>query len=280
MTLRGLQVTSSIASSLESMGGACFGLATETFRDDLRPFARLEAGYGRLDSDMEEALTKIPNKMAPSGAKELSSSDSYARLPEQSAGENPSELALQPHRYRSVKLVFILILPVLVTAVVAFIAASQSKPIYAARSEVMLDLRRLPWDVAERVVATEIVVAQSRALLAPVADSFQIPVRDLERDLSSELIRNSSVVRLHYEHANPALALDISRAITDSYVATLQNLSSEETRVRILTPPFVLEEPVSPKPLRAAAVGAAIGMMLAAAGVTLWIQPWRTARQA
>lgn len=226
-------------------------------------------------------MTEIHDKMAPSGAKGLSSVDSRVRLPEQSAvGESPSEVPSQPHRYRSAKLVFVLILPVLVTPLVAFVAASQSKPIYAARSEVMLDLRRLPWDVAERVVATEIVVAQSRAILMPVANSFQIPVRDLERDLSPELIRNSSVVRLQYEHANPTLALDITRAITDRYVATLQNLSSEETRVRILTPPFVLEEPISPKPLRAAAVGAAIGMMLAAAGAALWIQPWRTTRQA
>jgi uncharacterized protein involved in exopolysaccharide biosynthesis len=230
---------------------------------------------------MEEALTKIHNTMAPSGAKALTSPDNRVRLPEQSAmGENPSEVPLQPHRYRSAKLVFILILPVLVTALVAFIVAWQSKPIYAARSEVMLDLRRLPWDVAERVVATEVVVAQSRALLAPVADSFQIPVRDLERNFSPELIRNSSVVRLQYEHVNPTLALEITRAITDRYVATLQNLSSEETRTRILTPPFILEEPISPKPLRAAAAGAAIGMLLAAAGATLWIQPWRTTHQA
>jgi uncharacterized protein involved in exopolysaccharide biosynthesis len=188
-------------------------------------------------------------------------------------------VSLQPDRYRILKLVAFFILPVLATALVALITASQSKPIYAARSEVMLDLRRLAWDTAERVIATEVVVAQSRALLAPVADSFQIPIQNLERDLSTEPIRNSSVVRLQYEHANPTLALDVIRSVTGRYVATLQDLSSDETRARILTPPFLLDDPISPKPLRAAAIGAAIGMMLAAAGAALWTQTWRTTPQ-
>jgi uncharacterized protein involved in exopolysaccharide biosynthesis len=144
----------------------------------------------------------------------------------------------------------------------------------------LLDLRRLNWDTAERVLATDIVVAQSRALLAPVAGTFQIPVQDLQRDLSAELIRNSSVVQLQYEHANPSLALDITRVLTERYIATLQEFAFEEAQPRILTPPFLLEEPISPKPLRATAIGAAIGMMLAAAGAVLWTQPWRTTPQA
>ncbi len=56
----------------------------------------------------------------------------------------------------------------------------------------------------------------------------------------------------------------------------LQELASQEDiRLRVLTPPFLLEEPVSPKPLRAAAVGAVVGMALAMIGIILWVQPWR-----
>jgi uncharacterized protein involved in exopolysaccharide biosynthesis len=220
------------------------------------------------------------NETKPSSGKGLSDSSNGDWLQDQTiARAKRTGLPLQSNRYSTWKLVILFILPVLVAALGALVAASQSKPVYAARSEVLLDLRRLTWDTAERVLATDIVVAQSRALLQPVAETYQIPIQDLQRDLSAELIRNSSVVQLQYEHATPSLALAITRVVTERYIATLQEFASEEMQPRILTPPFLLEEPISPKPLRAAAIGAAIGMMLASAGAVLWTQPWRKTRQ-
>ncbi|MGK9170250.1 hypothetical protein KXR53_28370 [Inquilinus limosus] len=182
----------------------------------------------------------------------------------------------QSNRRRAWQFIVLLILPVLVSASAAFAIASVSQKIYAGRSEIVLDLRNLGWDTAERFVATEVAVAQSRAVLAPVAEMFGVPVRDLERRLSAEPIRNSSIVRLQYEDANPARALDITTAITKRYLLELERLASqEEMRLQALTPPFLLDEPVSPKPLRAAAIGAVVGMALAAIGIILWVQPWR-----
>jgi capsular polysaccharide biosynthesis protein len=165
----------------------------------------------------------------------------------------------------------------LIAASAAFAVASQSQRIYAGRSEIVLDLRTLGWDIAERFLGTELAVAESRAVLGPVAEKLGIPASDLERRLSAELIRNSSIVRLQYEDPNPTRALDITVAITERYLSVLQELAArEDMRLRVLTPPFLVEEPVSPKPLRAAAVGAVVGMALAVIGIILWVQPWRT----
>src|SRR4051794_14878258 len=78
------------------------------------------------------------------------------------------------------------ILPVVIGAVGAFAVASRAQPVYAARSEIIFDVRRLSWDTAERFLTTEVVVAQSRALLSPVADKFRMPVEALERKLTAE----------------------------------------------------------------------------------------------
>jgi capsular polysaccharide biosynthesis protein len=183
----------------------------------------------------------------------------------------------QSNRHRAWQFILLLILPVLIAASAAFVVASQSQRVYAGRSEIVLDLRNLGWDTAERFIGTELAVAESRAVLAPVAEKFGVLVRDMERRLSAEPIRNSSIVRLQYEDPDPARALEITIAVTERYLSVLQELASQEDiRLRVLTPPFLLEEPVSPEPLRAAAVGAVVGMALAIIGIILWVQPWRT----
>jgi len=184
----------------------------------------------------------------------------------------------QSNRRRAWQFVILLILPVLTAALAAYAVASQAQRIYAGRSEIVLDLRNLGWDTSERILGTQLAVAESRAVLAPVAEKLAVPVSDLERRLSAELIRNSSIVRLQYEDPNPSRALDITIAITERYVSVLQGLLSlqGDIRLQVLTAPFLLEEPVSPKPLRAAAVGGVVGMALAMIGIILWVQPWRT----
>ncbi|MGK9230433.1 hypothetical protein KXS07_01965 [Inquilinus limosus] len=207
----------------------------------------------------------------------LSGAEGQTRSPDGVEAGHRAWPSSQSNRRRAWQLIALLILPVLVSASAAFTIASLSQKIYAGRSEIVLDLRNLGWDTAERFVGTEVAVAQSRAVLAPVAATFGVPVRDLERRLSAEPVRNSSIVRLQYEDANPARALDITTAITKRYLSELERLASqEEMHLEELTPPFLLDEPVSPRPLRAAAIGAVVGMALAAIGIILWMQPWRT----
>jgi hypothetical protein len=94
-----------------------------------------------------------------------------------------------------------------------------------------------------------------------------------------DLADTASVVRLQYPNVTPWLALDATKVVTDRYLAALREFALDDTQPPVLTALFLLEEPVSPKPWRAAAVGAAIGMLLAAAGAIMWARPWRTIRQ-
>lgn len=189
---------------------------------------------------------------------------------------------LRSSRDQAWQLVILLVLPVLVAALAAYAVASQGQAVYAGRSEIILDLRNLGWDTADRILGTQLAIAESRAVLAPVAEKLAVPVSELERRLSAELIRNSSIIRLQYEDPNPSRALDITSAITERFQSVLQGLPAVQgdIHLKVLTAPFLLEEPVSPKPLRAAAVGAVVGMALAMIGIILWVQPWRTSHHA
>lgn len=197
---------------------------------------------------------------------------------DRSEADHRAQPRSQSNRHRAWQFAFLLMLPVVIAALAAYAVASQDQRVYAGRSEIVLDLRNLGWDAAERILGTQLAVAESRAVLAPVAETLSVPVSDLERRLSAELIRNSSIVRLQYEDPNPSRALDITIAITERYTEVLERLLAlqGDVRLQVLTAPFLLEEPVSPKPLRAAAIGAVVGMALAMIGIILWVQPWRT----
>ncbi len=172
---------------------------------------------------------------------------------------------------RLTRLAALLILPVVISAAGAFAVAWQSEPVYAARSEIIFDLRELGWDGAERFMVTQEVVARSHSLLAPIAGAFRVPISRLERDLSVETLRDSEVIRLEYASRDPAQALEVTKALTEAYLAASRQLAPTPGNAGplTLTPAFVLEEPVSPKPLRAAALGAGIGVALAAAAVVV-----------
>jgi capsular polysaccharide biosynthesis protein len=187
--------------------------------------------------------------------------------------EQPS--APPPRRIAIWEVVALLILPVAVAALGAFATASLSDPVYAARSEIVFDLRRLDWSGAERYLETQKVVVGGPTLLAPIASSFEVPLRDLERDLRVEKVGESGVLRLEYRHPDPTLAQALIKTVTDRYLVILREFERlEGTGHRLLTPAYVLEQPVAPQPLRAAAIGAVIGLALAALGVVLRSQGW------
>jgi capsular polysaccharide biosynthesis protein len=182
-----------------------------------------------------------------------------------------------PRRIAVWEVLALLVLPVTVAALGAFATASLSEPVHAARSEIIFDLRRLDWSGAVRYLETQQVVVTGRTLLSPVAQSFDLSFLELERDLRVEKVGDSGVLRLEYRHPDPTLAQAVTKAITDRYLVVLREFERlEGTGHRLLTPAFVLEKPVSPQPLRAAAIGAVIGLALAAAGVVLRSHAWPT----
>jgi len=170
----------------------------------------------------------------------------------------------------------LLLAPMLTAGAGAYVVTEQSPRIYAAQSEIVFDVRDLSWASAERFLATQVVVARSRALLDPIAAAFDMPVRRLEEGLSVETVAQSGVLRLQYASPSAALAVEINRAITDRYLLHLRQFEQAwRGDHRLLTPTFLIEDPIAPRPLRAAAIGAVVGLAIGAAGLVLRSQAWQ-----
>lgn len=166
-------------------------------------------------------------------------------------------------------------LPVLAGAAAAIGTTQLVAPTYAARSEIIFDLRALDWSATDRFLATQTVLAQTRGTLAPVAEELAIPVGDLDRRLSAAMVGQSTVLRLEYRDRSRERAVDVLRAVTDRYLATLRDLGRGPAGPghRLLTPAYALESPVEPQPLRAGALGAAVGLAIAIAAALLLRRP-------
>jgi capsular polysaccharide biosynthesis protein len=186
-----------------------------------------------------------------------------------------NELALPARRGARWQLAVLAIAPVLAAAIGSYAVSSLSQNVYAARSEIVFNIRDLDWDPAERFLATQVVIAKSRSILTPVAATFEIPVKHLEKDLDVEIISSSGVMRLQYTSRDGLMALEVIKAITDRYLVTLRESEQVEGGGhRLLTPASLIEDPVSPRPSQAAAIGAVAGLAIAAAGIILRTQVW------
>jgi uncharacterized protein involved in exopolysaccharide biosynthesis len=164
----------------------------------------------------------------------------------------------------------LLILLAAVGAAGAFAAATYADKVYAARSEIAFDLRGLSWDSAERFLATQAVIATSQRVLEPIAAALGLQVKEIEEHLEVEKIGSSGVVRLQYADKSGPLALDVARAVTDRYLAELSVFGGRESTGQwVLSPAFLLDEPIAPQPLRAAALGALAGLVVGIAGLLL-----------
>ena len=151
-----------------------------------------------------------------------------------------------------------------------FVAADYADEVYAARSEIAFDLRSLDWDSSERFLATQAVIARSRTVLKPIGAALSVDLKELEDHLEVATIGSSGVVRLQYASENGPLALDVVRALTDRYLAELRMFDkTESTGHWVLTRAFLLDDPIAPQPLRAAALGALAGLVVGVAVVLL-----------
>lgn len=173
------------------------------------------------------------------------------------------------------QLVLLVILPILIGALASYAAALLSPNVYAARSEIVLNISSMDWNAAERFLATQIVVVKARSTLAPVAEATKIPLRDLEKAIDVEMIGSSDVIGIQYANRDPSTALKVVEAVTARYLADLRDYEQLGNGAhRILLPATLLEDPVSLKPLYAAIVGALVGLVIGVAGLILRTQIW------
>jgi capsular polysaccharide biosynthesis protein len=188
-------------------------------------------------------------------------------------GEGPGGRPMTPRGL--VRAALLLLVPVLVSAAVAFAVASRMEPVYAAESDVVFDVGDRG-DVLEKLLATQSVVVQSRATLEPVSRTYDIPMETLEKNLSVDFPKGGVVMRLQYADKDSETALRVIGSLVDNYVRVLGRVAFLNSAKYVLVPAFILDKPVSPKPLRAAALGAAVGLTLAIAALAL-ARPLRAA---
>jgi capsular polysaccharide biosynthesis protein len=168
----------------------------------------------------------------------------------------------------------LLILPVILSGGVAFISTSRMEPVYGAESDILFDWGARA-DVLEKFLATQAVLARSQAVLSPVSVALGLPLETLEENLSIEFLRGSAVMRIQYADNDANRAMEVNKAIVESYSGLLNNISFINSARYTLVTARVLDEPVWPKPLQATAVGIAVGMAIGIAALTL-VQALRT----
>lgn len=165
--------------------------------------------------------------------------------------------------------VALLILPALLCAAAAYGGATLLDKVYAARTEILFHLTR-PGDQAERFLATQAVVARSRTVLDPVAAELGVPAERIEKELSVDFPKGSAVMRIEFATHSQTAALDVIRLVTQRYLQALRPIEAAEgASHQILVPPFLLDEPVWPRPMQATALGALLGLAISAGVLAL-----------
>lgn len=181
-------------------------------------------------------------------------------------------------RLRSMFWIAVLVIaPIGVGAVAAFGASSFSTPIYGAQAELILRPQQ-SGDMAEKYLNTQPVVATSHTVLQPVSTSLGIPTEAIEKNLSIDFPRGSTVMQFQYSDADQSVAVKALGAILDQYLSILAQVELVDGSThQLLAPPFLLDRPVRPRPMQAAAIGGAIGLAIGLGAFAL-IQIFRSSR--
>ena len=239
----------------------------------------------------------------------------------------------RPHLLRSILLAQLLVLIVAGAAVGANLYSDRQREIYGGRSEILYEGQEIRTAVeGERQIATQLALLESASTLAPVAKRFGLTIDDLGDDLSVSSETDSNVLRATVASADPALAVQMTQAVAESYIdqvraadapeieqakgflessieqlskdlaeleeryrragsragvsrnasdeqlfaamqslqgrigslqdrlTELQVLQITDAGARILTPAYLLDEPLEPRPQRAAAAGGLAGL--------------------
>lgn len=163
---------------------------------------------------------------------------------------------------------WLLVAPALVAATLASGVSMVLPNVYAAQAEIVFNARDPSAPVPEQARATQTVIVTGHNILQPVAAAAGLSVTKLEKALTAEFPRDGAVLRLQYGDRDGLAAQRILEGVVREYLAVLEGLKSPESvGFRLLTPPHILDQPISPRPLLAAAIGAAVGLFLAIAAM-------------
>jgi len=162
----------------------------------------------------------------------------------------------------------LLLLPPIVT-----VAWSLTRPTsYAAQVDlVLLPSSGSGADVINRDLATHQVLVTREPLVDDVARTVQRDPADLRRNLTAEAVEQSNVLRLQVVDQDRDRAQRTAHYLALEYTAAADQMvgTSDMANVRMVGPATVLDQPVGPKPLQAAAAGTLLGLVLLAGFLAL-----------
>jgi capsular polysaccharide biosynthesis protein len=150
---------------------------------------------------------------------------------------------------------------------IAFLVSMTQETIYGGRAEVLFERDSDAFFEGARDMETQKELMRSGVVLGPVSQSFGISREALDEALEIEVEGESDVLRVTVAHPNSQTARMLAARIVESYVRSLE-VSASTDRARVVTPAYVLEDPVEPRPVRAAAAGA-VAALLVVAGVAI-----------
>lgn len=176
-------------------------------------------------------------------------------------------------RPRALSLALLALATVAVAAVTAYALAGLADPRYGARTDLLYGLGGAGSEPeADRLLATQVVMLRSQAVIGPVAARHGIDPELLAERVTAELLDGSQVIQLTVSDRDPERALALATELADRYLevgrATLGGGAPQrpgDAGARTLTPPYLLSEPLWPRPLQAAAGGSIAGIVLATA---------------
>jgi uncharacterized protein involved in exopolysaccharide biosynthesis len=162
----------------------------------------------------------------------------------------------------------LVVAPVVICTLLAWAGAHRLQTFYAAQSDIAFDVGQRG-DVMEKFLATQTVAVKSHVVLGAVSAMQGIPVATLDRRLSVEFPKDGAIMRLQYSDPSGDAALQTLRAVITQYINLLDHTKFLDTAKYVLVPAFILENPVWPKPLQAAALGLVVGLAIGIAGLAL-----------
>jgi hypothetical protein len=157
--------------------------------------------------------------------------------------------------------------------------------VHGAQAEFILTPRPELSDTSvDRAMVTQTMIIESDSVLGPVATKAGIRLNGLRVGVSAAIVGRSNVLRLTVGDRDQAEAVRLVELISAEYLrasgasasATTASPTGDRTRPitpSVLTAPSPLDRPLQPQPLRALAAGILLGLLAAAAAVTVMVRP-------
>jgi uncharacterized protein involved in exopolysaccharide biosynthesis len=244
----------------------------------------------RTIGDWSADADKVDGRGQPPAAAALSTVDGSARP--------------DPRRYRRVWAAAVLGALTVALFCGAAVGYSLLQPtVYGAQADILLTAQPQLSDAAvDRAMVTQTMVVTSDPVLEPVASQAGMPLPRLRDEVSVEIVGRSNVLRITVGDGDRARAVRLVELITAAYLRAPGSAPAPAVPLpapggsaapnpatgdvgplivpSVLVPAAPLDEPLQPRPLRALAAGAILGLLVAAGVVALVLRPRAALRPA